>query len=185
MKNIFFFVAALALLLAACSEQEATEKVLGLKPIYGNIDDLVTMISTTDSQPLQSIGKIYVYEDKLLINEVGKGVHIFNNTDPKKPSPIKFITIPGNVDVAIQDNFMYADLGLGLVTIDITDLDNIAVTSFDQNHVNSLNSVRPPASSVGLFVSDKVFFECPDQSKGLVLSWEKVEMPKPDCFVIQ
>ncbi|MFB1004080.1 MAG: hypothetical protein QMC70_08085, partial [Bacteroidia bacterium] len=98
MKNIFFFVAALAFLLTACSEQEATEKVLGLKPIYGNIDDLATMISTTDNQPMQSVGKIYVYEDKLLINEVGKGVHIFNNADPRNPSPLKFINIPGNVD---------------------------------------------------------------------------------------
>jgi hypothetical protein len=80
---------------------------------------------------------------------------------------------------------VYVDLGVGLATIDITDLDNIAVTSFDQNHVNSLNSARPPAAIVGLFVSDKVFFECPDQSKGLILSWEKAEMPKPDCFVIQ
>ena len=185
MKNIFFFVAALAFLLTACSEQEATEKVLGLKPIYGNIDDLATMISTTDNQPMQSVGKIYVYEDKLLINEVGKGVHIFNNADPRNPSPLKFINIPGNVDVAIKDNYMYADLGVGLATIDITDLDNIAVTSFDQNHVNSLNMARPPAAVVGLFVTDKVFFECPDQSKGLILSWEKAEMPKPDCFVTQ
>lgn len=185
MKHIYLLGITLTLLLSACSEQEVTEKVVGLKPVYGTLATLSSSIKTTENEPMKSVGKIYVYQNKLLINEVTKGVHIFDNADPSNPIPLKFIAIPGNVDVAIKDNFMYADLGVGLVTIDISDLDNVVVTSFDQNYINSENLSRPPASATQLITSERVYFECPDVSKGLVISWEQEEMPKPECYIIQ
>lgn len=185
MKNTFLFGLAFSLLVVSCGEHEATEKVIGLKPVYGNIDDLSKLIKTTESEPMKAVGKIYVYGNQLLINEIGKGVHVFDNTDPKNPTQTKFVSIPGNIDVAIKDNFMYADMGVGLVTIDITDLDNIAITSFDQNHVNALNSTRPPAAIASQFVSERVYFECADPSKGLILNWERAEMPQPECYITQ
>lgn len=185
MKNIFYLGIAAILLSTACTDQETTEKVVGLKPVYGTIDDISTSIKTGPSKSLKQVGKIYVYGDKLLINEVNKGVHIYDNSDPSNPQAINFISIPGNVDVAIKDNYMYADMGVGLITIDINDLNDVKVTSFEQEHINIENTKRPPSAVTSLIVSNKVYFECPDASKGLILSWEVEEMPKPECYINQ
>jgi hypothetical protein len=43
-----------------------------------------------------------------------------NNQDPKNPTNVSFIKIPGNVDMAVRDNMLYADHYIDLITIDIT-----------------------------------------------------------------
>lgn len=185
MKHLFILGTAISLLLSACSEREYTEKVVGLKPIYGSIDELSTLIKTSENEPLKTVGKIYVYQNKLLINEVGEGVHIFDNTDPTNPVNEKFIHIPGNVDIAIKDNYMYADMGIGLVTINIANLDNVEVTHFDKEYVSEQDNSVPPAAVISQLISERVYYECPDKSKGFILKWEQEEMPKPECYIIQ
>lgn len=64
-------------------------------------------------------GKIYIYQDYLFINEPGKGVHIFNNVDPSKPVAMAFLSIPGNVDLAVLDGKLYADSFTDLLTFDL------------------------------------------------------------------
>lgn len=185
MNKFFLFGVAIFTLLSACKDQEVTEKVIGLKPVYGSEDDLSSLIKTSEDQPLKSVGKIYVYQNKLLINEVGEGVHIFDNTDPANPVNEKFISIPGNVDVAIKNNYMYADMGIGLVTIDIANLDNVQVTHFDQEYVGEKDNSVPPTAILSQLITDRVYYECPDKSKGFILKWEQAEMPKPECYIIQ
>jgi Uncharacterized conserved protein len=183
MNNIIVFLILLIILPSACTEREVQETVLGLRPVYGTINDLRASIKTIESMPMKTVGKIYVYEDKLLINEVTKGVHIFDNSNPKSPIPIKFITIPGNLDVALKDNFMYADMGIGLATIDISNLNQVVVTSFDNNHVSKENMLNPTSEAIRLIPTERAYFECPDVSKGIILNWEIHQMPKPECYV--
>jgi hypothetical protein len=33
------------------------------------------------------------------------------------------------------------------------------------------------------FSSNKVYFECPDPTKGMVISWEINEILKPECYI--
>ena len=49
-----------------------------------------------------------------------KGIHVYNNTNPASLQYVGFITIPGNVDMVIKGNIMYADSYIDLVGIDIT-----------------------------------------------------------------
>ena len=70
-------------------------------------------------------GKIYVYGDFLLINEVGKGIHIYNNANPTSPKNISFISIDGNVDLAVNNNILYADNHMDLLAFDISDPMNV------------------------------------------------------------
>jgi hypothetical protein len=98
------------LFMGSCSDNETTKSVIGFKPVYGGLEDIQKLITTTAPQPLKSVGKIYTYGNLLLINEVGKGVHVYDNQDPSAPVNLKFIAIPGNVDVALKDGYLYADL---------------------------------------------------------------------------
>lgn len=74
-------------------------------------------IGITDASGLQQPGKIYTKDQYLLVGEIGKGVHIFDNTDPRSPKNLAFLQIPGNVDVAIKGDVIYADNFMDLVTL--------------------------------------------------------------------
>ena len=66
---------------------------------------------------LQSPGKIYIKDDMLLINEVGQGIHVINNENPQAPKKLAFINIPGNIDVAVKGDMIYADNYMDLVAL--------------------------------------------------------------------
>ena len=169
--------------LAACNDNEVPPEVIALKPVYGTTDDILDLIKTEDPKPLKNVGKIYVKDNLLFINEKGSGVHVFDNADPSNPSPLKYIEIPGNVDIAIKGNFMYADMGSGLATIDISDINNLKKTSFDSRYLGEVSQHRPTDAILDLYSGSKVYYECPDPNKGLIIAWVTETMPKPNCFI--
>jgi len=70
-------------------------------------------------------GKIYIYNDYLFINEPNKGIHIYNNVNPNAPVNVSFLQIPGNVDLAVHNNILYADSYVDLLAFDISTITNI------------------------------------------------------------
>lgn len=79
------------------------------------------------SQPvrIQKTGKIYIYKDYLFINEPNKGIHIYNNANPAAPVNLAFLQVPGNADLAIRNNILYADSYVDLLAFDISTIANI------------------------------------------------------------
>jgi len=75
--------------------------------------------------PVRQPGKIYIYNDYLFINEPNKGIHIYNNANPNAPVNLAFLQIPGNVDLAISNNVLYADSYVDLLAFDITSVTSI------------------------------------------------------------
>lgn len=93
------------------------------------------------SPGLDDPGKIYLYGDFLFINEPQKGIHIWDNANPSNPSPISFIPIPGNVDLAINSEMLYADSYVDLLVFDISDIFNISLVKrvedvFEQMYID-------------------------------------------------
>lgn len=119
------------------------------KPIYisrAAANDLIKMEAPRD---LVKPGKIYVFGQYLYINEKNEGIHVINNTDPASPQKIGFINIPGNVDLAIKDNMLYADNGVDLVTIDISNRSQARLTQrnervFPDNLIESPDGFSTP-----------------------------------------
>lgn len=70
-------------------------------------------------------GKIYIYKDFLFINEPNKGIHIYNNANPSFPVNVAFLQVPGNVDLAVSNNILYADSYVDLLVFDISTISNI------------------------------------------------------------
>ena len=91
----------------------------------------------------------------------------------ENPQNVKFIAIPGVLDIAIKNNILYADNFTDLVALNIADLENIEV-------VNRVENLYPehqnyyPANFEG-------YFECVDPEKGVVIGWEEVELRNPQC----
>ena len=77
---------------------------------------------------IEEPGKIYVYQDYIFVSDVDSGVHIIDNTNPEMPQAIKFIEIPGNEDISVKDNFLFADSATDLVVFDISDINNLVMS---------------------------------------------------------
>lgn len=144
--------------------------IIGLKPIYMEKADAHD-IKFEEPKPLNNPGKIYTYGSVLFINEINKGIHIIDNSDPKKPLPLKFISIYGNVDLAVKSDILYADNAGDLIALNIEDLSNISVVKRVENVFPSNNF---PAQT-------GVYFECVDPSKGVVVGWEETTLTTLTC----
>ncbi len=92
-------------------------------PIYKTLREIrASNISITQPQPMTSTGKIYLYKDYLLVNEPNKGIHIYDNSNPATPKPLGFLPILGNFDLGVQNNLLYVDNIVDLLTFDISDI---------------------------------------------------------------
>jgi len=90
------------------------------KPVFMDRADLEKSIKLKDSVNLVNPAKIYIINNYIFISEAYKGVHIFDNTNPKNPVKKVFIRIVGCLDMAIKNNTLYVDNATDLVTIDIS-----------------------------------------------------------------
>lgn len=82
---------------------------------------------------LDNPGKIYIYGDYLFINEPQKGIHILDNSNPADPKNINFINIPGNVDLAVNSEILYADNYVDLLSFDISDVRSIKLVDREED----------------------------------------------------
>ena len=89
-------------------------------PVSIPIADLRKSFAVEAPRTPQEPGKIYVKDNFLFINEIKEGVHVYDNSNPSAPRALAFLKIPGNVDMAVLDNFLYADTYTDLLVLDIT-----------------------------------------------------------------
>lgn len=174
----YLFLFSLSLLLTSCFTEEPTEfpvgEVSGYRPIYETEVDM--SIEFGANRNIQNPGQIYVLNGLLLLNDIGQGIHVIDNTDPNRPTKLGFLQVAGSENMAIKDGVMYINQYNELVAIDISDLNNIEVISRNlitfENVLVSQNV--PPQSGF--------YFECPDPTKGTVVGWEITTIENPECF---
>lgn len=123
----FFQFSVLTLLFVSlatvgCEQDKCTrtEEYTALEPVFKRIDEMRMTANYVAARPLSSPGKIFYFNGYLLINEMHEGIHVFDNRVPETPVNLGFIEVPGNLDMAIHNNILYADSYLDLVAIDIT-----------------------------------------------------------------
>ncbi len=111
-----------AMSLQSCVQDECTSLYTYIKytPIYKTVDEIRQDIQILPPREVRVPGKIYFYQNYILLNEVREGLHVINNTDPANPVKLAFIQIPGNVDMAVKEDILYADNYIDLLSIDIS-----------------------------------------------------------------
>ena len=126
MRKIKFLSAVLILSITAaisfpgCLKDKVTETYTIYRPIYKDKAEVYANIKSNSPQEVNSPGKIFLYGNYIFLNDIDKGVHIIDNSNPSNPVAKAFIDIPGNLDIAVKGNTLYADLANDLVVIDIT-----------------------------------------------------------------
>ena len=119
--SLFIFVAVIT---QSCLRDQctATRNYVQFNPVYMTADELQYDIKTTSQMELVNPGKLYFYQNYIFINEQGLGIHVYNNEHPESPSYEVFYNIPGNFDIAIKDDILFADNPLYLMAIDIKNI---------------------------------------------------------------
>lgn len=117
----FLFLGVILCLLSSCDKVESNTYYKTRLPIFEKMSDVrKQMTSVVEPRPLEQTGKIYIFKDYLFINEPMEGIHIINNANPSNPQALSFLNIPGNVDMAVKDNVLYADSYVDLLTFDLS-----------------------------------------------------------------
>lgn len=115
------------LLLQGCLKDTFKRTYTMFTPVYKTSTQVRANIKSNSAKPIKNPGKLVLLGNYIFLNEVDKGIHVIDNSNPSSPITKYFIDIPGNVDLAVKGNTLYADLYTDLVTLDISDPTNVQV----------------------------------------------------------
>ena len=163
------FIASLGILgLAAIHGMYAgnlEEKGSSHEPVYLGWKELRAAIRSEPAKPIAKRGKIGLRGHLLFINEPNQGIHVFDNTDPAQPKALAFLKIPGNVDLAVKGDVLFADSFVDLVALDISALPAV-------KELNRQVDVFPydafQTAEDGAWYNGEI-----DKTKGVVVRWKK------------
>jgi hypothetical protein len=136
MKNQFFvpvqrmFFLSFLFILSGCLKDSAKQTYTVTRPILAKLSDVRASIKIEGPSTVSSPGKMYLYGNTIFLNESGKGIHIIDNSNPATPVNKSFLPIPGNYDMAVKGNMLYADCFTDLLAIDISNPNQIVLKSF-------------------------------------------------------
>jgi len=134
------------------------------EPVYMSHEEFMNSVKLETPRDLENPGKIYFYNGYLFVNEIDKGIHIFDNRDPSNPLQQGFIQIPANKDLAIRNDLLYADSQKDLLVFDISNLDQPELIHREEDVFKTMAN-HPPG-----FTTQQV-----DPSQGLVVGWREVQ----------
>jgi hypothetical protein len=158
--SVKFLLLLVLLAHIACEDKyEIERKYNYFEPVYTTTAEIRASVKLDVPREIKEAGKIYIKDNYLFVNEVGKGIHIIDNTDPQAPIIKSFLKIPGNYDMAIKGNILYADSYIDLLAIDITDKSNIRIAK-------RLEGIFSVYNRMGSYV---------DPVKGIITDWKQKE----------
>lgn len=103
-------------------------------PILMERPALEKSVFVRETREINNPGKIYYKDNTIYLNELYKGIHVIDNSDPANPKNIAFINIPGCIDIVIKNNSLLADNAIDLVSIDLSNgVQNLTLTSRTKN----------------------------------------------------
>jgi hypothetical protein len=97
------------------------------RPLYQSLEEYKNSISYYEDIALLNPGKLYIKGDYKFVGDINRGVHVYDNTNAENPILVGFYYLPGNIDIAIKNNTMYANSYSNLLALDITDPQNITL----------------------------------------------------------
>jgi len=162
MKKTILYTLLLFLAITPGCRDKFTEIFTANSPVYMSYDNLRQAIRQTGPSDLVNPGKIYFKDQYIFIVEEMKGIHIFDNSNPSGPVNLTYIEVPGNADIAIKGDVLYADSYIDMVAIDISDINAI-------KEAGRVEKVLP--YTIPPF-DEKYPMATIDEKKGVVTGWE-------------
>ena len=173
MKRSYLFSLIFLFLAGCCQDPEPPGLVEGLRPIYLSADNL-DIFSIQAAQPYEAPTAFTYHNETIIAMELYTGLHLIDNSDPTLPVQTSFMSIPGVVNFATHQDFLYVDNAKDLLVFDISDLNALTLLTKVADIYTGTNTSRFPSDT-------DVFFECVDPALGVVVGWERAELDSPRC----
>ena len=166
MKLKYLFLSLVFIIALSCDKnddddyefvQVATPQLMSKTAFRGSVDIVAP-------KTIEEPGKIYVYQNYIFVGDVDSGIHIIDNTNPELPVAITFIEIPGNEDISVKNNFLYADSATDLVVFDISDINNVSIVERLEDVFNVYGYDIP-------IESDTVEYGDYDYEEDIIVGW--------------
>lgn len=168
MKRIaLFLLPAVVLFITSCeddNQEPFLEEYQLAVPITMSQEDFRNSVDIIPPTPVDESGKIYTYKNYIFVNDQYRGIHIIDNSNPLSPQKIAFLKIPGNVDIAVKDDVLYADSITDLLVFDISDIGNISLTKRLSNVLYGY--------VVWPFEADAIDYENFGEQGDILIGWE-------------
>jgi hypothetical protein len=172
MKFSVLFI--LLLSLASCWNYDpidltgAERKVWANRPVYAADNTKAKEIGyTAGKQPLVQAGNIYAFGGYIFQVDVGRGIHVIDNSVPAQADRIGFIRVLGCSQVAIRGTYLYTNSIADLVTLDLSDPSHPKEVSRLSNAFPSFQTNYPLAQP-----AERGPYACP-RYDSIVLGWVK------------
>ena len=136
MRYSLFSLLLLPLLFSACGKDSCEQSLTytRLTPAFVSPADFRNApIVLESSEGLRDPGRMYYYGQTLLINERNRGIHLYDNRDPRHPVALGYLAIPGNTDFVVRNGIVYANQYTDLLALDLSDPANVLVLDRTEN----------------------------------------------------
>ena len=188
MKRVLLLSISCVLIGMSCDTDDYTSNKfnIGYTPVY--MDSLEYMQSIKTLAPrIADSSKYLPFKGYKLKMAPDSGIYVQDSiTDVNiafinTPSILNFNTVIGTIEYQTT---------LGEFTLNTTNFPQVDVMNFQYRNVPdswaNFEDIKlqeyDPSSSTGWFPERKIFFECPDRSKGIVIKWTKDGGEKLKCF---
>jgi hypothetical protein len=172
-KLLSVIIILLAITFWSCNDEcKETRVTRQFTQVTRSLMEMRSQVKAENARQLDRPGKIYVKGDYLFINEIKQGIHVVDNSDPANPRFVSFINIPGNGDIAVRDQTLYADSFSDLVALDISEPDKAKETgrvknvfkngSFDGGAWSLNESIGAINDSDVHFITETITTNCED-----------------------
>lgn len=129
----FYIPVLVVFLFSGCMKDKVTRTYKISTPIYEVLTAFRQSVKSQSPATIENAGKLTVIGKYIFLSEPLKGIHIIDNSNPSNPRNVSFINIPGNEDMAVKGNTLYADAYGDLVSFDISDPLNVVAKQFTAN----------------------------------------------------
>lgn len=113
------------LLLVGCDKRTVRTDRLNVPETISLEEWRQESITVKNGNPLVHPGKIYRKGNYLYINEVNKGIHVYDNSNPSAPINVGFVEIYQNAELAIYGDILYVNSYTDLILLDVSNPNEI------------------------------------------------------------
>lgn len=133
MKNLFGLIAIVVVLVSSCVKNTNKQKVTVALPQFMEKKAYYNSLKFQAARKVERPTKFILYNNYLLLQDLYNGIHIIEMTNPASPQKIGFIPAGAAKDMAMKDGMLYLDCSKDMLTLDLTDFNNIRVTDVSEH----------------------------------------------------
>ena len=152
-------------------------RVWGNKPVYAAIAPAKKILYDPVMHPLLNAGNIYAFKDYIFQVDVGRGIHVIDNSVPATAHRIGFISINGCEQISLQGSYLYTNSYSDLVTINISNPQNMKIVSRVENAFPDIAFNYPLIEP-----EESGYYQCNAyKADSVVVGWVKDSIPQ-GCY---